>query len=127
MGLILDTNALSAVIDGDHAIRPIVQRASSVEISVITLGEYRFGISKSSRKADAERWLEKYLGLYTILNVTEETAAHYAEVRLQLRNAGKPIPSNDLWIAAHCRQFDLSILSRDEHFDYVSLVRRIVW
>lgn len=63
MGLILDTNALSAVVDGDPAIKPMVQRATSVEISVITLGEYRFGISQSTRRAQCEKWLRDYLAL----------------------------------------------------------------
>ena len=125
--MIIDTNALSAIVDGDPAIRPIVQRAPSVEISVITLGEYRFGILRGSRRADAERWLHQYLDLYTILNITDETARHYAEVRLALLRAGTPIPSNDLWIAAQGRQYDLAVLSRDRHFDCVKEIRRVGW
>jgi len=125
--LILDTNALSAVVDGDPAIRPFVQRAASVEISVITLGEYRFGISQSKRRAECEKWLREYLDLYTILKVAEDTAEHYARLRALLKRAGKPIPANDLWIAAQGAQFDLAILSRDEHFDAVPSVRRIAW
>ncbi|MBZ5602826.1 MAG: type II toxin-antitoxin system VapC family toxin [Acidobacteriia bacterium] len=127
MALILDTNALSAVVDGDPAIRPLVRRAASVEISAITLGEYRFGISQSKRRSACERWLHEYLELYTILAVTDETAQHYAVLRAALKRSGNPIPANELWIAAHCRQFDLAILSRDEHFDCVPSIRRIGW
>ncbi len=127
MGLILDTNALSAVVDGDPAIKPMVQRATSVEISVITLGEYRFGISQSTRRAQCEKWLRDYLELYSILNITNETTRHYADLRVALRRAGTPIPSNDLWIAAQSRQYDLPILSRHQHFERVHEVRRLSW
>jgi predicted nucleic acid-binding protein len=44
-----------------------------------------------------------------------------------LRQAGKPIPTNDLWIAALCRQHGLPLLSRDRHFDVVSGVQRLEW
>lgn len=125
--MIIDTNALSAIIDGDPAIKPLVQRAATVEISVITLGEYQFGILKSSKPGPGERWLRDYLHLYKILPVSEETSRHYAELRLSLKLAGTPIPLNDLWIASQCRQHDLPILSRDRHFDVVEGMRRIEW
>jgi predicted nucleic acid-binding protein len=127
LGLIVDTNALSAIIDGDRAIKPIVQRAPSVEVSVVTLGEYRFGILRSSRPAAAERWLRDFLHLYKTLDVDKETSFHYAELRFALKRAGTPIPLNDLWIAAQARQYDLSVLSRDKHFDAVGGIRRISW
>ena len=125
--MIIDTNALSAIIDGDPDIKPLVQRAATVEISVITLGEYRFGILKSSKPGPGERWLRDYLHLYKILPVTEETSRHYAELRLSLKRAGPPIPLNDLWIAAQCREYDLPILSRDRHFDVADEIRRVEW
>ncbi len=127
MDLIIDTNALSAIIDGDPAVKPIVQHAASVGISVITLGEYRFGILKSSRPEAGEQWLRNYLHLYDVLHIDEETSRRYAELRFTLKRAGTPVPSNDLWIAALCRQHGLPILSRDKHFDAVPGVRRIIW
>jgi tRNA(fMet)-specific endonuclease VapC len=127
LGLIIDTNALSAIIDGDPTIKSIVQRAPTVEVSVITLGEYRFGLLRSSRPAPGERWLRDFLHLYKIIDVDKETSLHYSEVRFALKRGGTPIPLNDLWIAAQARQYDLSILSRDKHFDLVEGVRRITW
>lgn len=55
------------------------------------------------------------------------TARHYADIRSELRSAGRPIPENDIWIAALARQHHLPIVSRDEHFDGISGVRRIGW
>jgi tRNA(fMet)-specific endonuclease VapC len=127
LGLIVDTNALSAILDGEPAIAPALKRASLLAIPVITLGEYRFGISQSKRRAEHETSLQRNLRLYRVLNITEETSEHYAQLRLVLKQAGTPIPSNDLWIAALCRQHDFPVLSKDRHFDRVKGLRRVEW
>jgi len=62
-----------------------------------------------------------------VLDVGEVTSAQYAELRLELKRAGTPIPTNDLWIAALCRQHAWPILSRDRHFDLVKGVMRVSW
>jgi hypothetical protein len=59
--------------------------------------------------------------------IEEETSEHYAQLRLALKRAGTPIPSNDLWIAALCRQHDFPVLSKDRHFDRVKGLRRVEW
>ena len=125
--MILDTNALSALAEGDPAIEPILRRAMQVGIPVVVLGEYRFGIAQSRNRSSYERWLHEYLGRFRVLDVTDETSRHYAEVRLELKKAGTPIPANDLWIAALCRQYRLPILSRDKHFDAVQGLKRMAW
>lgn len=125
--MIIDTNALSAIIDGDPEIKPIVLHAPSVEISAVTLGEYRFGILQGTKAGRSERWLRDYLHLYDLLKVDGETSQHYAQIRLALKRAGTPIPLNDLWIAAQARQHDLPVLSRDKHFNLVEGVHRISW
>jgi tRNA(fMet)-specific endonuclease VapC len=62
-----------------------------------------------------------------VLDVKEETTRHYAAINLELTQAGKAIPTNDLWIAALCRQHAFSILSRDRHFDFVLGIETIDW
>ena len=62
-----------------------------------------------------------------VLKVDENTATHYAEIRDELKRAGTPIPSNDVWIAALCRQHQVPVLSRDGRFDYVDGAKRIAW
>ncbi len=63
----------------------------------------------------------------TVLDIDEETTHHYAAIGLELKRIGKPIPANDLWIAALCRQHALPLVSRDRHFDLVRGIRRIDW
>ena len=127
MGLILDTNALSAIVEGDSAAAMRAAASGQVAIPVIVLGEYRFGIASSRHKRDYERWLEEARPSSRILDVEEETALWYSELRVQLKKAGTPIPSNDLWIAALSRQHNLPILSRDRHFDLIRGVQRLDW
>ena len=125
--MILDTNGLSAVADGDVALEPILRQAVDVAVPVIALGEYIYGIRQSRDRGRYERWLEKSIRSYRILFVDEETAVYYATVRGELKKAGTPIPGNDVWIAALARQHDLAVLSRDRHFDLVPGLRRIHW
>ncbi len=125
--MILDTNALSAIADGERKAVKAFTRADDAALSVIVLGEYRFGISHSRHKHEYERWLAELMAVCRVLEVNEETTISYAALRRELKKAGTPIPSNDVWIAALCRQHAVPILSRDQHFDLVSGLRRIRW
>lgn len=127
MGLILDTNALSAVADDEPGIAEALGREDVVAIPVVVLGEYQFGIAQSRRREEHERWLRESLHAYRILEITADTASTYAILRAELKRAGKPIPSNDLWIAALCRQHRMTLLSRDRHFDVVERINRVEW
>ncbi len=125
--MILDTDALSAVADAEPRAVAQIARARIVAVPVIVLGEYRFGFSQSRWRADYERWLDQFLSPCQVLEVGVDTAVRYAEVRCELRHAGTPIPANDAWIAALCRQHALPILSRDGDFDLVKGIRRLTW
>lgn len=105
----------------------MLRQVPRISIPVIVLGEYRYGISFSRARAHYEQWLAEYLSAFSILDVDEQTTISYSAVRLELRKAGTPVPSNDVWIAALCRQHSLPLLSRDLHFDAVSGVRRFTW
>jgi predicted nucleic acid-binding protein len=126
-GLVLDTNALSAIAEGETGAAKEFVRTGLIAIPVIVLGEYRFGIEHSRHKSEYERWLKDMLSLSRVLNIDEDTAGWYAKLRVQLKEAGTPIPSNDSWIAALCQQHELPILSRDHHFDLVKGLQRFDW
>jgi len=117
--VILDTNGLSAIADGEPALQPILREATDVTVPGIVLGEYRYGIQQSRDRQRYEQWLGESLRNDRVLDVNEETAISYATLRTELKKAGTPIPSNDVWIAALCRQHSLALLSRDRHFERV--------
>ncbi len=125
--MILDTNALSAAADDDPALVAILARAEQMAIPVIVLGEYRYGIAQSRHRATYERWLEGLLQDCMVLDINEQTTHHYADISVELKRLGKPVPTNDLWVAALCRQHALPLLSRDRHFDAVRGTKRISW
>lgn len=125
--MILDTNALTAVAEGDPGATRRFLHAPEVEIPVIVLGEYRFGIAQSRHRQEYERWLGEMISACRVLDVDEDTARWYAGIRVQLKRAGTPIPSNDTWIAALARQHGLPLLSRDRHFDQIKGIERVEW
>ena len=125
--MILDTNALSAFAEGEHSATERIAEARLIALPAIVLGEYRYGIALSRRKTEYQRWLDELIPMCQVLDVDGETAVRYATVRLELRRAGTPIPVNDTWIAALCRQHSLPLLSQDAHFDGVKGIRRIAW
>jgi len=125
--MILDTNGLSALAEGDPRLEPILRKATQIAVPVIVLGEYRYGIQQSRERQRYEHWLVEYLSKFRVLDVEEQTTTSYAAVRGELKRAGTPIPSNEVWIAALCRQHSLPLLSRDRHFDLVPGLHRIDW
>jgi tRNA(fMet)-specific endonuclease VapC len=125
--MILDTNALSAAADDDPGVVAVLSRAEQMVLPVIVLGEFRHGIAQSRNGASYENWVAGLLHDCMVLDIQEPTTHHYTEISLELEREGKPIPTNDIWIAALCRQHSLPLLSRDRHFDLVPGTKRIDW
>jgi predicted nucleic acid-binding protein len=125
--VILDTNALSAFVDGDVGVGEVLRHQPRAAIPVIVLGEFRYGIADSRHRKAYEAWLESQLSRFDVLAVTDETAIAYAAVRVALKRSGRPIPANDAWIAALALQHRLPVLSRDQHFDAVPELERKSW
>ena len=125
--MILDTNALSAWAEGAVSVEAPFRSAGRLVVPSVVLGEYYFGIRQSRYRRRYEDWLRRYLPLAEIATVTHATASAYADIRLELKHAGSPIPPNDLWIAALARQHAFQVLSNDAHFDLVQGVERIAF
>jgi predicted nucleic acid-binding protein len=125
--VILDTNALSALLDKDADLLEAIRESRELALPVIVLGEFRFGINVSRRRDEYLSWLRRDLSLFRVLPVMEETSVFYAAIRSELKASGSPIPANDTWIAALARQHRLPIVSRDTHFDKVKNIERLGW
>lgn len=125
--MILDTNALSAWCDDDRTLLAVLPSDRPLYLSIIVLGEYRFGIKAARDREMREEWLDRMEAALAVLDADSDTARNYADVREELRRAKTPVPENDLWIAALARQHDLPVLSRDAHFDKVPGVQRVTW
>jgi tRNA(fMet)-specific endonuclease VapC len=116
---LLDTNAAIAHRKSDPALIKIVEDADLVFVSSITLGELYFGAYKSGRVeanlADTEQLALSGAAIACDIG----TARIYGRIRNELRTKGRPIPMNDVWIAAIALQHNLTLLTRDEHFKEV--------
>ena len=127
MEVILDTNALSAWLDGDEELKLKLSLVTTVWLSPIVLGEYRFGIKGSRHKNMYESELAELERDLPMLLIDASTSESYAEIRCGLQKTGRPIPWHDVWIAAQAKQHSVQIVSRDKHFDNVSGVSRLAW
>lgn len=118
----LDTNAYTAFKLNEPEAVKIIQHSQIIGISSIVLGELYGGFAVGSREAINRRELKQFLESprIRILVVDEDTADQYAVVYSGLRKIGKPIPTNDMWIAAHALQHSLSLFSYDNHFQNVN-------
>ena len=126
--MILDTNAVSALVDKNPALVELLRDARRLAVTLITLGELTCGLRQSSNRRELERWIhESLLTRVELLLPDLATVEHYADVRNELKKAGTPIPANDIWIAALARQHELPLLSLDLHFDRVRDVTRLCW
>ncbi len=127
MAVILDTNALSAVLIGDRGVERVLAQRGPFAVPVIVLGEYCYGLRSSNRAEMIREALERLVDRIEVLPVDQRTARHYADIRQTLRDSGTPIPENDVWIAAVARRHAMTILSRDTHFDVVPGLERLEW
>ena len=125
--MILDTNAVSALLRGDTALAALLEPAERHHLPVIVIGEYRYGLFRSRHRKALQAILETLIRESLVLRVDETTTTYYAAVRDELRDAGRPMPENDVWIAALARQHDQPIVSRDEHFDEIAGTERLGW
>lgn len=125
--MLLDTNALSALAAGDETLIQIIEKVPRLCVTIISLGEYSYGIAPSRHEIELARWLDAFLQRADVLYLGRETLPHYAEVRRQLKKDGTPIPANDCWIAALAKEHRLPVVTLDKHFDAVKGLRRISW
>lgn len=126
--MILDTNAVSALLKGgDERLMAALSTSIRHHLPLPVIAEYQYGLRSSHRARRLESLLRRLEAESLVLYPDRATADYYATVRHELKLRGRPIPENDLWIAALARQHSLEIVSRDPHFDYVEGIRRISW
>ena len=125
--LLLDTNIVVGLFIDDPAIAGHFLQSPDVTLSVTVLGELYYGAQKSNRIDENLARIDQFLEGVTVIDNDIATAYEYGAIRNELRLKGRPIPENDLWIAALARQYDLTLVSRDRHFAEVENLRWEQW
>lgn len=122
--LLVDTSFVVDFFHGDQDLGWMLEQAHAVYVPVVVLAELLAGARRSQRIAENIRQVEDFVSRSVVLSCDHVTASHYADISNRLRARGKPIPENDMWIAAVATQHELPFAARDAHFDHVdSLVR----
>jgi tRNA(fMet)-specific endonuclease VapC len=116
---LLDTNAAIALFAGEPELVEIVASKAAVFLCVPVVGELRYGALASTRVEQNLARLDEFSKAIRVLPCDKESAVFYSAVKLGLRKKGRPIPENDVWIAAIARQHRLSLISRDAHFQEI--------
>jgi tRNA(fMet)-specific endonuclease VapC len=118
MSFTLDTSAYSAFNRGDKRLRKWFNSDNEIVVPNIVIGELRAGFVAGSRREENEELLQRFLDSpnVNIVTITDKTTRMYAEVYLKLRQKGKPIGTNDMWIAAITLELDNKLLTLDEGF-----------
>lgn len=117
-GLLIDTNVYAAFKRNHPAAVEELQRATEIALCPIVLGELRGGFALGRRERENLKELDEFLDTprVRLLGVTDRTSVFYARLYAALRRAARPIPANDLWIAASAMENGLELLTFDRHF-----------
>jgi len=116
--LLIDTNIYSNALKGESIIVTTLQKANEIGITSISLGELLSGFKGGNKEQRNREELKEFLDSprVTVYSADESTADFYAEILGGLIKIGKPIPTNDIWIAAIAFQYGFKLYSNDEHF-----------
>ena len=124
----VDTSAYSNFRRGNEEVAVLLDRAEMVGVPTVALGELRTGFLLGDRRRQNEAELDAFLDnpVVQVLPVDSETSRHYAEIVAELRKAGTPVPTNDIWIAATAARNGTTVLTCDDHFERIGRVGAIV-
>lgn len=126
MRVAVDTNRLTDLLRGDARLAERLGACDEVWVPLMVLGEIKAGFHGGTQRHRNEALLQRFLAKATVsvLLPGRETAEHYARIFVQLRRAGTPVPDNDLWIAALALEHDLTLITRDRHFERIAQLPR---
>ncbi|GAB4306384.1 MAG: tRNA(fMet)-specific endonuclease VapC [Oscillatoriaceae cyanobacterium] len=124
---LLDTNIIIALFAEDILVKTNLGQAQEVFIPSITVGELCYGAIKSGKPQSNLARIDELVANSSILVCDAETAQQYGQVKNQLRRKGRPLPENDIWIAALALQHNLILVTRDAHFQEVENLQVVAW
>ncbi len=122
----LDTNIVAAYFNQEAVIQQQLENVI-IFIPSIVVGELYFGAYQSQRFTENIKRIKDFVALNAILSCDAETGDHYGQIRLKLKRKGRPIPENDIWIAAVALRYGLPLVTRDEHFSSVDDLTTVKW
>jgi tRNA(fMet)-specific endonuclease VapC len=117
--VLLDINIVIALFADEAFVKQQLAIVNEIFIPSIVLGELYYGARKSTRVEQNIARIDEFAADNTVLLCDTTTAWQYGAIKAQLRAKGKPIPENDIWIAAIAEQYQLTLVTRDSHFQHI--------
>ncbi|MBY0481736.1 MAG: type II toxin-antitoxin system VapC family toxin [Chitinophagaceae bacterium] len=124
---LLDTNIIAAWLTGEASVADKIDGAKELHIPIIVIGELYYGALYSTHVQKNMKDIQKIIKYYNVLGIDEETTIVYGKIKAALRKKGKPIPENDIWIAAIAQRYKLTIVTRDKHFKEIDSISLKSW
>jgi tRNA(fMet)-specific endonuclease VapC len=124
--MLLDTVIIAGILNGESALLERLQ-GSLVRLSSIVIGELFYGAFHSGRVNENLIRLRQFTAQYPVMPCDVETSEIYGEIKAALRKKGRPIPENDIWIAAVAKQHELVLATRDAHFREIDQLTVVYW
>jgi predicted nucleic acid-binding protein len=129
MKLMLDTNIYCDFAEGvSQTVELIATLGETLCLPAVVLGELSYGFMKGRQRARNERKLNEVIQRLDIqiVDVTRSVASKYGLIYLSLAQKGRKIPLNDVWIAACCMEVGGTLLTRDQHFEHVEQIDKLI-
>jgi predicted nucleic acid-binding protein len=119
--ILIDTNAYSAFKKNDVNAVNALKIVEYIGMNVVVMGELLSGFIGGSKEVNNRKELDHFLDSprVNLIQLDEETAEFYARIYWDLKRKGRPVPTNDLWVAASAMRHGLALLTYDEHFNYI--------
>jgi len=99
----------------------------NIKLPAVVVGELFYGAMSSTRKIQRVEQIDRFIDNFEIVSIDEFTPKYYGEIKASLKNAGTPIPENDIWIAALSIQHNLVLATRDNHFQKTYQIEVEFW
>jgi len=116
---LLDTNIVIALFNREQPVIDSIAQSLEVFLPSIVIGELYYGAFNSSKQQANVEKIDRLRMQAFVLDCDAFTAKIYGQIKKSLKDAGNPIPENDIWIAALAIQYDLSLVTRDNHFSFI--------
>ena len=124
---LLDTNIVIALLQGDGTVLCHLDRAREVFILAVALGELFFGAAKSGRPSENTAKVERFAAGRAIVSCDLDVVREYGRLKQRLKERGRPLPENDIWIAAAAKHHGMVLVTRDRHFQEVEDLQTTEW
>lgn len=123
----LDTNIVIGIFAADSSILRKLKSEPQIFLPNIVLGELYYGAMLSAQSKQNIQRIEEFSLKCTVMNCDADTSLIYGKVKSLLKTAGRPIPENDIWIAALVMQHKMKLVTRDRHFDFIAGLDKEEW